>query len=124
MEHRLTITGPPVTKKNSQQMAQNRKTGKWFPVQSPQLRAWTERAVWELRDQWRQPVLTVPVNMAAVIYRQRATGDLLNYLAAVSDALEAAGVVENDRLIVGLEGCRLEKDSNRPRVEVVIRRAG
>lgn len=115
---RLVIEGPPVTKKNSMQMARNKRTGAVFPVQSKPQKAWAEKAVWQIRAQSGGSVYACPVNMAAIVYRAKAVGDLLNYLAAVSDALEAAGVVTNDRLIVSLDGSRMLKDADRPRVEV------
>lgn len=117
---RLVIEGRPTTKKNSLRIAKNKTTGKRFVMQSKQSNNWAVRAVWQIKAQARGQAFTGPVNMAAVVYRQVAAGDLLNYLAAVSDALEAAGVVENDRLIVQLDGCRLDKDADRPRVEVTL----
>lgn len=113
----LTILGAPRSKKNSQRIFRNPK-GRPFITQSKEHNLWAEKAVWQLRNQWRQLPLEVPVNMAAVVYREKATGDLLNFLAAISDALEAAGVVKDDKLIVALDGCRLAKDARRPRVEI------
>ena len=63
----------------------------------------------------------VPVNLCATVYRAKNVGDLGNYLAAVCDALEKAGVVENDRLIGGFDGSRLLTDPKRPRVEIALR---
>lgn len=64
--------------------------------------------------------IAVPVNVAATVYRERADGDLLNYLAALSDLLQAACIVENDVLCVAWDGSRLAKDAENPRIEVVI----
>lgn len=69
-------------------------------------------------EQWAP--LTCNLNLAAVFYRDRNVGDLVNYLEAVCDALETAGVVLNDKQIAGLDGCRLDKDAARPRVEMVL----
>lgn len=114
------ILGKPTTKKNHARIVRNRATGLPFILQSKQAVAWERSAVLQLKSAWRRPPLTMPVTMSAVVYRERATGDLLNYLAAISDALEKAGVVEDDRLVASLDGCRLEKDAKRPRVEVTI----
>lgn len=115
----FVIEGTPVTKKNHQRIGRNKKTGAPFILQSRPHESWVSHAVLQLRYQWRgQPAIAQPVNLAAVVYRARNTGDLLNYLAAISDALEAAGVVENDRLIVSLNGSRMTKDDARPRVEL------
>ena len=115
----LIISGAPRTKKNSQQIVQA--GGRPRVIQSAQHRAWESRAVLELRQQWhpREP-LRVPVRLTATVYRERAVGDLLNYLAAVSDALERARVVDDDRLILSLDGSRLAKDAARPRVELTL----
>lgn len=116
------VEGAPVTKKNSLRVLKNRRTGKRFVAQSVQHNSWAEKAVWQLKAQrWGMKAISAPVNMAAVVYREKATGDLLNYLAAVSDALEKAGIVENDRLIVSLDGSRMAKDKARPRVEIELR---
>lgn len=69
----------------------------------------------------RQPApLPVALNLAAVFYRDRNVGDLVNFVEAACDALETAGVVINDKQIAGLDGCRLDKDATRPRVEMVL----
>lgn len=122
MTHRYTIKGAPTTKKNSLRILKNKRTGKSFVAQSAQHNQWAVKARMQLALQHGLSASTVaidrPVNMAAVVYRQRATGDLLNYLAAVSDALEGAGVVSNDKLIVSLNGSRMDKDAINPRVEI------
>jgi len=114
----FTIEGAPRTKKNSQRIA--RVKGRPIVLQSRQHDAWAQGAILQLRSQWRRCDWAVDfaVNLRAHVYRDRAVGDLLNYLAAVSDALEAAGVVANDRLIVSLDGSRLLVDRARPRVEI------
>jgi len=127
MKYQFVIEGPPKTKKNSMRIFRNKKTGAPFITQSAQQKAWARDAVRQLREAMRIsddileeqafPVSDL-VNMRAVVYRERATGDLLNYLAAVSDALEAAGVIVNDKQVVSLDGSRLDKDAKRPRVEV------
>lgn len=117
---RMVILGPPVTKKNSQQMVQNRKTGRWFPVASAQVKKWTKQAVKQLGEQWKQAPLEVPVQVCAIFYRERAVGDLNNYMAALADALQAARVLRDDRWIESWDGSRPAKDAANPRVELVI----
>jgi Holliday junction resolvase RusA-like endonuclease len=129
---RFIIVGPPRTKKNHQQIRINRRTGARFVAQSDAASAWETAAVLQLRTQLHKapsndpsgrvvllPYFNAPVNMRALIYRDRAgRADLLNYLAAVSDALEVAGVVANDELVAGVDGSRVFIDRERPRVEV------
>lgn len=128
MKLRFCIWGKPTTKKNSMRIVRNKKTGLPFIMQSSQQKSWARAAVMQLRTQFTEfgapCAITEPVNMSAIVYRERATGDLLNYLAAVSDALEAAGVIVNDKQVVSLDGSRLDKDAKRPRVEVELTFAG
>jgi Holliday junction resolvase RusA-like endonuclease len=113
------ILGPPATKKNSLRIVTRKSDGRSFVMPSLSAKGWEKTAVEQLRTQFVRGVpIDQAVRMDAVIYRQRATGDLLNYLAAVSDALERAGVIVNDKQIIRLDGCRLEKDAANPRVEV------
>ena len=135
---RLVVEGPPRTKKNHQQIRINRRTGKHFVAQADTASAWEEIAVLQLRTQLHRaplkspfdgavllPYFTRPVNVRALVYRERAgRADLLNYLAAVSDALEAAGVVANDELVAGLDGSRMLIDRARPRVEITLEPLG
>ena len=116
----FTILGPPVTKKNSARIVRNRKTGVPFLLQSKPHEKWVKSAVDQLLGQRREHALTVPVTMAAKVYRAKRIGDLGNYLAAVCDALEEAGIVANDRLIQSFDGSRLLHDKENPRVEIQI----
>lgn len=103
--------------------------GRSFIIQAKTACDWEAAATTQLRAQLRfapsslpvvtLPYYTAPVNMRALIYRDRAgRADLLNYLAAVSDALESAGVVANDELVMAVDGSRLFVDRKRPRVEI------
>jgi Holliday junction resolvase RusA-like endonuclease len=51
------------------------------------------------------------------------SADILNLLAATSDILEKAGVVENDRYFVRVDGSEIAGvDKHNPRVEITITR--
>lgn len=119
MTYAFTVLGAPRTKKNSQRIARA-KDGRPFIIQSKSACGWAKDAVRDLKAASHLPGLPfdAPVNLCARIYRDRAVGDLLNYLAAVSDALETAGIVTNDKWILGLNGCELLVDRQRPRVEI------
>lgn len=125
---KLVIEGPPRTKKNhTRRIRRGRRT---FTVQSEAHEMWEVSAIVQLRMQHRRTLvfcaagtaygatIDAPANMRALVYRERNVGDLLNYLASVSDALERAGVVADDRLIVSVDGSRLLLDRERPRVEI------
>ncbi len=115
---RFVVHGPPRTKKNHQRII--RVKGRPVIAQARTADAWEESAIFQLRAQSPRtlPAFMCPVNLRAVVYRERAVGDLGNYLAAVCDALERAGIVENDKWILGFDGSRLMVDRTRPRVEI------
>lgn len=120
---KLTVIGAPRTKKNSQRIMRTRSGGS-FIAQSVQHNAWAESAILQMRGQamCQRPrsagPMEIAVNLSALVYRDRAAGDLGNFLAAICDALERAGVVANDRLIGGFDGSRLMLDAKNPRVEL------
>jgi Holliday junction resolvase RusA-like endonuclease len=111
--------GPPRTKKNhgfrtkqGHQMPSHAYTA-WNRIAQTQLAAW--------RSSCRVPLpITDPVNCRATFFREANRGDAVGYYQALADTLEAAGIVENDRLIVSWDGSRLAKDSDLPRVEIVL----
>ena len=123
---RLVLIGSPRTKKNHGVMADMGrrcgvcKRGKFtriFP--SKQYREW-EAAVLDQIPVSAKLKIAEPINLRAVFYRERATGDLVGYMQALADALQEAGVLADDRWVVQWDGTRLSKDAKRPRVEVEI----
>ena len=119
---RLTILGPPRTKKNHQRII--RVKGRPVIMQAKTAEGWEKSATLQLMGQRSKLGFPagpgMPVSLRALVYRDRRVGDLGNYLAAVCDALERAGVVENDRLIQSFDGSRLLVDRKNPRVELEI----
>jgi len=123
----FTILGPPRTKKTSNRLV--RAGGRARILPSKANVGWTNAAVLQLQAAFRKwsrgwvgghgPV-SVPVNVRALIYRDANRGDAVGYYQAIADALEAAGVVENDRLCVSWDGSRLLVDRARPRVEITL----
>lgn len=137
----LVILGSPITKKNSGQVVHSgpkcrackRGTGRPFVLPSSQVKAWTAKAVRQMQAQYAASAfarlnacpIQHAVNVCALIYRERATGDANNFYSAIADALQAAGIVANDRLIVSWNGSELLKDSANPRIliEITTKRA-
>lgn len=117
----FVVHGAPRTKKNSLRIMRGR-GGTPFVAQSKQANAWEGTAALQLqaRSHGLPGWVRGPVNLRARVYRERDTGDLGNYLAAVCDALQASGVVANDREILGFDGSRLLKDAKNPRVEITL----
>jgi Holliday junction resolvase RusA-like endonuclease len=133
----FTIHGPPRTKKTSNRIV--RVKGRPVVLPSKANETWARAAVLQMRSEYhRSTVLAVdpaagkltldrplgpintPVKVAATFYRDANRGDLIGYMQALADALEAAGVVENDRLIVSWDGTRMLVDRHAPRVEVTV----
>jgi Holliday junction resolvase RusA-like endonuclease len=133
----LTILGAPRTKKTSNRVV--RVKGRTVVLPSKANETWARAAVLQLRTQWRRPhgrivaidgkrgIVTMDSSAApwrsalacrAMFYRDANRGDLIGYMQALADALEAAGIVENDRLIVSWDGTRMLTDKANPRVEV------
>ena len=113
----LTILGRPGTKKNRPQLFRNKRTGKPMLIQSKEARAWEASAVTQLRLQWKGPALTVPCRLDCIFYvHPQQRGDTTNYASALSDALEHAGVVANDRQFNVVRAERIV-DRDTPRVE-------
>jgi hypothetical protein len=64
--------------------------------------------------------LAHPLNCCAIFYRDADRGDAVGYYQGLADALEAAGVVADDKWIKQWDGSRLAKDADWPRIDVVL----
>lgn len=119
----ITIPGCPVTKKNSQRICVNRKTGRTFIRQSQQYEDYEQISLHEIHQQYRQDCIVSPINVKCIYYMKtkRAT-DLTNLMAATHDILTRAGVVEDDnsRVIASVDGSRVRYDPKNPRCEIYI----
>lgn len=121
----FTVLGKPATKKNSMRVVRSPR-GTPLLLPSKANVSWTNDAVRQLRQQWRGqrgtlPALEVPVSVSYRIYLRdrKHEGDVDNYMAAMNDALQKAGVLANDKLI----RCGLfakSYDATNPRMEVQI----
>jgi Holliday junction resolvase RusA-like endonuclease len=124
----FVIIGPPRTKKTSNRLVRvrgrhvvlpSKANASWTSAAVPQMQAAAQRHARRLRLSSAFPLVT-RVNVRALFYRDANRGDAVGYYQALADALEAAGVVENDRLCVSWDGSRLLVDRERPRVEVTL----
>lgn len=115
----LTIPVAPRTKKTSNRVLRFGKFNKIMPSEA--FIDFQNAALPHLQQQHagREPIAT-PVNVRATFYRDANRGDLVGYMTALADVLEKAGVVANDKWIMGWDGTRLDKDAARPRVELEI----
>jgi len=101
------------------------KNGKRFTriVPSEAYRVWLKSAMPQLLILKMKMVcipIAMPVNAAALFYRDALTGDAVGYYQGLADALEEAGILIDDKFIVQWDGSRLLKDRENPRIELTI----
>mgnify|MGYP004723389005 FL=1 len=121
-EIRYTIPLVPVSKKNSQQIMVNRKTGKPFIMPSQKFRQYERDARIFLRPIPAEPI-DRPVEIEYKFWMPtRRRVDLTNLMEAADDLLEAVGIIadDNSRIVVGHDGSRVLYDPDSPRVEITI----
>lgn len=126
---KFVITGNPITKKNSQQILVNRKTGKPFISPSSKYKAYEKEAVKQLLlqnvrgySEFDFPIDT-PVNVACVYFMEtKRKVDLANLLEASNDILVAAGILADDNCSIAsmYDGSEVHHDKQNPRVEIEI----
>ena len=121
MTERYVIPLAPVTKKNSQTIAINRKTGKPFVLPSKKYQEYEYAAGHFLKA--GTDARQYPVNVKCLFYMPtRRRVDLTNLLEAIDDILTRYGVVPDDNsdFIAGHDGSRVLYDHDNPRTEITI----
>ena len=121
MTERYVIPLAPVTKKNSQTIAINRKTGKPFVLPSKKYQEYEYAAGYFLKA--GTDARQYPVNVKCLFYMPtRRRVDLTNLLEAIDDILTRYGVVPDDNsdFIAGHDGSRVLYDHDNPRTEITI----
>lgn len=121
---KMTIPLNPKTKKNSQRIITNRKTGKPMIVQSTEYLDYEKECGWFVRG--KGETIDYPVNVKCLFYRDsKRRVDLTNLLAAVDDILVKYEVVQDDnaKIIVSHDGSRVLYDKEHPRTEITIERS-
>ena len=121
MTERYVIPLAPVTKKNSQTIAINRKTGKPFVLPSKKYQEYECAAGYFLKA--GTDARQYPVNVKCLFYMPtRRRVDLTNLLEAIDDILTRYGVVpdDNSNFIAGHDGSRVLYDHDNPRTEITI----
>ena len=111
----------PRSKKNSQEIVYNKKTGKRMVIQNKRYTEF-EKLCKKYIPKLDKPI-DYPVNLGCHFYvcdaRKR---DIANYLEAVQDVLVKYGVLEDDNynIIASLNGCKMEIDRENPRIIITI----
>lgn len=123
-EIKYTIKLAPVTKKNSQQLLTNPKTGRPFIMPSKKYKQYEREAVWFLKPRPPRPI-ECRVNIKCLFYLPtRRRTDLTNLLEAVDDLLVHAGIIADDNygIVEAHDGSRCFVDKDNPRTEITITR--
>lgn len=121
-EIKYTIKLPPITKKNSQQILMNRKTGRPFISPSKQYKQYEKEAAWFLKPCPPRPI-ECSLNIKCLFYLPtRRKTDLTNLLEAVDDLLVHAGIIADDHygIVTSHDGSRCYWDKENPRTEIII----
>ena len=113
-----TVEGRPVSGANSQRIF--KAGGKRTVHKSKAAVAWRESAALQLRAQ-RGRTAPVATDCAVTlhIYRAVNAGDVDNFAKVILDAMQDAGVLDNDRHVAELHLYR-HTDKARPRVEITV----
>ncbi|MEG1491917.1 MAG: RusA family crossover junction endodeoxyribonuclease [Oscillospiraceae bacterium] len=121
-EIKYTVKLPPITKKNSQQILTNKKTGRPFIAPSSQYKTYADKAGWFLKPTPPQPI-DCECNVKCLFYLPtRRKTDLTNLLEAIDDILVSCGVLEDDNysIVTAHDGSRCFYDKENPRTEIII----
>ena len=123
-EIKYIVKLPPVSKKNSQQILTNRKTGRPFIMPSSKYRQYEREAAWFLEPRPPRPI-ECEVSVKCLFYMPTMRRiDLNNLLEAATDLLVSAGVLKDDHygIVVSHDGSRVLYDKENPRTEITITR--
>jgi len=122
MIYRYLIPEAPRTKKNSQQIVFNKKTGKPFIKQSEQYNEFETAASYFLQPKPKIPI-DYPVTVKCTFYMPtRRKVDKANLEAAIHDILVKYKVLADDNrdVLASTDGSRVYYDKENPRVEIEI----
>ena len=122
MIQKYIISLPPITKKNSQQILTNHRTGKPFIAPSRQYKKYEQAAMWYLTPKPKVP-LSGRYNIRLLFYMPtRRKVDKTNLESAIMDVLVDAKILADDNrnIVVATDGTRVYYDKENPRTEIYI----
>ena len=117
---KFTIPVNPRSKKNSQQIIFNKKTGKRMIMQNKNYLEFEKKCETFLPE---IDTISFPINLQCDFYvcdaRKR---DIANYIEAIQDILVKYNIIEDDnyKIISSLDNCSMQIDRQNPRVEITI----
>lgn len=120
----FTLSGIPRTKKNSQSVISNPRTGRPMIIQSKAYREYEKECLEQIKGLGLDTMqIAEPVNVMCLFYMPtKRKVDLQNLVSAAMDVLVKGGVLEDDnyRIVYGNDGSRVLFDKDNPRTEVYI----
>lgn len=120
MKLSFTIPLQPISKKNSQQIMINNKTGKPFIMPSKKFKEYESAAAWYIP---KTAYINYPCNIKCLFYMgTHRKCDLTNLLEAIDDIMVKVGLLSDDNytVIQSHDGSRVLYDKDKPRTEVYI----
>lgn len=120
MKLKFIIPLQPISKKNSQQIMINQKTGKPFIMPSKRFKEYEQAAAWFIP---RDMFINYPCNVKCLFFMgSRRKCDLTNMLEAIDDIMVHCGLLADDNFTViqSHDGSRVLYDKEKPRTEVYI----
>ena len=120
-EIKFTVSLPPISKKNSQQILINKSTNKPFIMPSKRYKEYENAALWFI-PRPEQPI-DYSVNGKCLFYMPTERQcDLANMLECIDDVMVKAGLLKDDNfnIIESHDGSRILYDKDNPRTEVTI----
>ena len=119
---KIIIPINPRSKKNSQEIVFNKRTGRRMVIQNKKYTEF-EKECKKYIPILREPPINYPINLQCKFYvcdaRKR---DIANYIEAIQDILVKYRLLEDDnyKIISSLNGCSMEIDRENPRCEIYI----
>lgn len=112
----------PRSKKNSQEIVFNRKTGHRMVIQNKRYTEFEKECKKHIPK--IETPINFPINLQCNFYvcdaRKR---DIANYIEAIQDILVKYNLLEDDnyKIVASLNGCSMEIDRENPRIEIEIK---
>lgn len=137
----FTITGNPVSSKNSRPIFINKATGSRFIGKSKLLKDYMDKGLYELDRQKKYDIrnlcyrkydpdfegardypITIPVEVTFKFYcKDNRKRDLVNLCQAPLDLLQKAEIISDDSMVKSLDGSRIYYDKENPRTELTLK---
>ena len=119
---KITIPIIPRSKKNSQEIVFNKRTGHRMVIQNKKYTEF-EKECKKYIPVLREPPINYPINLKCEFYVPDARKrDIANFLEAIQDILVKYKLLEDDNynIVASINGCSMQIDRENPRIEIEI----